>query len=83
MMIFSLFGAIDANLKALVGQCVSPSVPILSFVTEDDTRPLHADESSEPLVQSSPAASNVFICMSFFVALFNYIRFAREIIWQM
>ncbi|GMK57679.1 hypothetical protein CspeluHIS016_0405130 [Cutaneotrichosporon spelunceum] len=36
----------------------------------------------EPLVQSSPTASNVFIWMSFFVALFNYIRFAREIIWQ-
>ncbi|BEI80465.1 hypothetical protein CcaverHIS002_0109940 [Cutaneotrichosporon cavernicola] len=36
----------------------------------------------EPLVQSSPTASNVFIWMSFFVALFNYVRFAREIIWQ-
>lgn len=33
-------------------------------------------------MQSSPTASNVFIWMSFFVALFNYIRFAREIIWQ-
>jgi hypothetical protein len=27
--------------------------------------------------------NQVFICMSFFVALFNYIRFAREVIWQM
>ncbi|WWC87383.1 uncharacterized protein L201_002272 [Kwoniella dendrophila CBS 6074] len=36
----------------------------------------------EPLVQSSPVAANVFIGMSFFVALFNYIRFAREVIWQ-
>ena len=37
----------------------------------------------EPLVQSNPVAANVFICMSFFVALFNYVRFAREVIWQM
>jgi ethanolaminephosphotransferase len=36
-----------------------------------------------PLVQTNPYAANVFICMSFFVALFNYIRFAREVIWQM
>ncbi|WVW78960.1 hypothetical protein I302_100923 [Kwoniella bestiolae CBS 10118] len=36
----------------------------------------------EPLVQASPVAANVFISMSFFVALFNYIRFAREVIWQ-
>lgn len=33
-------------------------------------------------MQSSPTASNVFIWMSFFIALFNYIRFAREVIWQ-
>ena len=37
----------------------------------------------EPLVQASPVAANVFIWMSFFVALLNYIRFAREVIWQM
>jgi ethanolaminephosphotransferase len=36
-----------------------------------------------PLVQTNPYAANVFIWMSFFVALFNYIRFAREVIWQM
>jgi ethanolaminephosphotransferase len=36
----------------------------------------------EPLCQSSPTASNVFIWMSFFLALFNYIRFGREVIWQ-
>lgn len=40
-------------------------------------------DRSEPLVQSSPLEANVFIWMSFLVALFNYIRFAREIIWQM
>ncbi|ODN74868.1 hypothetical protein L202_07172 [Cryptococcus amylolentus CBS 6039] len=56
MMIFTLFGAIDANMGSLFGR--------------------------EPLVQSSPVAANVFIWMSFFVALFNYIRFAREVIWQ-
>jgi hypothetical protein len=37
---------------------------------------------SAPLVQSSQSATGVFICMSFVVALFNYIRFAREVIWQ-
>ena len=37
----------------------------------------------EPLVQASPVAANVFIWMSFFVALLNYVRFAREVIWQM
>lgn len=56
MMIYSLFGAIDANAQWLFGR--------------------------QPLVQSSPTAANVFICMSFFVALFNYVRFAREVIWQ-
>ena len=39
--------------------------------------------NSDPLVQSSEGAADVFVCMSFFVALFNYIRFAREVIWQM
>jgi ethanolaminephosphotransferase len=34
-------------------------------------------------VQSSDVAAGVFIKMSFVVALFNYIRFAREVIWQM
>lgn len=42
-----------------------------------------ADNHRGPLVQSSPVAANVFICMSFLLALFNYIRFAREVIWQM
>ncbi|OWZ66331.1 hypothetical protein AYX14_03140 [Cryptococcus neoformans] len=56
MMIFSLFGAADANMGWLFGR--------------------------EPLVQSSPVAANVFIWMSFVVALFNYVRFAREVIWQ-
>lgn len=56
MMVYSLFGAIDANAQWLFGRA--------------------------PLVQNSPTAANVFICMSFFVALFNYFRFAREIIWQ-
>lgn len=37
----------------------------------------------EPLVQGSPLEANVFIWMSFFIALFNYVRFAREVIWQM
>jgi len=36
----------------------------------------------QPLVQNSSGAADVFIYMSFFVALFNYIRFAREVIWQ-
>ena len=40
-------------------------------------------DDSNPLVQSSEGAADVFVCMSFFVALFNYIRFAREVIWQM
>ncbi|KAI9635659.1 CDP-alcohol phosphatidyltransferase-domain-containing protein [Dioszegia hungarica] len=35
-----------------------------------------------PLVQSTPVAANVFVWMSFLLALFNYIRFAREVIWQ-
>jgi ethanolaminephosphotransferase len=56
MMVYSLFGAIDANAQWLFGR--------------------------ESLVQSSPTAANVFIVMSFVVALFNYIRFAREVIWQ-
>lgn len=56
MMVYSLFGAIDANAQWLFGR--------------------------EPLVQSSPIAATVFIWMSFVVALFNYIRFAREVIWQ-
>ncbi|ORX36138.1 CDP-alcohol phosphatidyltransferase-domain-containing protein [Kockovaella imperatae] len=56
MMVYSLFGAVDANSQWLLGR--------------------------EPLVQASPVAANVFICMSFIVALFNYVRFAREVIWQ-
>ncbi|WRT65238.1 uncharacterized protein IL334_002181 [Kwoniella shivajii] len=56
MMVYSLFGAVDANTLWWFGR--------------------------EPLVQNSPVAANVFIGMSFFVALFNYIRFAREVIWQ-
>ncbi|RSH90063.1 hypothetical protein EHS25_001396 [Saitozyma podzolica] len=36
----------------------------------------------EPLVQNSPTTANVFIFMSFLIALFNYVRFAREVIWQ-
>ncbi|RXK39609.1 ethanolaminephosphotransferase [Tremella mesenterica] len=57
MMVYSLFGAIDANAQFLFGR--------------------------DPLVQSSPTAANVFIWMSFMVALLNYVRFAREVIWQM
>ena len=57
MMVYTLFGALDANANWLFGV--------------------------QPLVQVSEAASNVFIQMSFFVALFNYVRFAREVIWQM
>ncbi|TXT13401.1 hypothetical protein VHUM_00768 [Vanrija humicola] len=56
MMIYSLFGALDANAEWLFGR--------------------------EPLVQGNAIASDVFIQMSFFVALFNYVRFAREVIWQ-
>ncbi|KAK8846556.1 hypothetical protein IAR55_005642 [Kwoniella newhampshirensis] len=56
MMVFSLFGAIDANAGWIFGRT--------------------------PLVQASPVAANVFIVMSFVVALFNYVRFAREVIWQ-
>ncbi|WVN88919.1 uncharacterized protein L203_104134 [Cryptococcus depauperatus CBS 7841] len=56
MMIFSIFGAIDANFGWLFD------------------RP--------PIMQGSPIAANVFIWMSFLIALFNYVRFAREVIWQ-
>ncbi|KAK4686321.1 hypothetical protein P7C73_g3815, partial [Tremellales sp. Uapishka_1] len=56
MMLFSLFGAIDANSMWLFGR--------------------------EPLVQNTPYTANVFVWMSFLLALFNYIRFAREVIWQ-
>ncbi|WVQ83756.1 hypothetical protein IAT38_005900 [Cryptococcus sp. DSM 104549] len=56
MMVFSLFGALDANATWISGRA--------------------------PLVQASPTAANVFIWMSFVVALFNYVRFAREVIWQ-
>ncbi|KAL7420627.1 hypothetical protein Q5752_004578 [Cryptotrichosporon argae] len=57
MMVYSLFGAVDANAQWLFGH--------------------------EPYLQSSPVAAGVFIKMSFVIALFNYIRFAREVIWQM
>lgn len=56
MMVYSLFGAVDANAQWLFDR--------------------------EPMVQSSPTAATVFIWMSFMIALFNYIRFAREVIWQ-
>jgi hypothetical protein len=38
---------------------------------------------SQPLIQNSPTTANVFIFMSFLIALFNYVRFGREVIWQM
>lgn len=47
--------------------------------TQQDSLTCH----SEPLVQNSPTTANVFIFMSFLIALFNYVRFAREVIWQM
>jgi ethanolaminephosphotransferase len=34
-------------------------------------------------MQATPLTANVFILMSFVLALGNYIRFAREVIWQM
>lgn len=79
MMIFSLFGAADANMGWLFGRCATDSL-ILQFLWQNSDT-IHC--CSEPLVQSSPVAANVFIWMSFVVALFNYVRFAREVIWQM
>lgn len=72
MMIYSLFGALDANANWLFGAYAIS----LSLKRADK-------EPRQPLVQASPVAANVFIWMSFFVALLNYIRFAREVIWQM
>jgi ethanolaminephosphotransferase len=100
MMVYSLFGMIDANSQYLFGRYVFLSFaysiplhsslflpiiqrPITPCLVSSCSKPGADVTYRQPLVQNTPGAANVFIHMSFFVALFNYIRFAREVIWQM